>query len=218
MALDCYDTPRGCTPCAKNRIEVRRHSTYMKVFPATTPLEFLSIGILGELIRTPRGNRYLLVFTYMLTKMVRTVPLKTITSTTVARAFVYHWISIYGPPKTVLSDSRSQFMARFLQEMSQIIGSKNLDTTTYSQEFNGLVERSNLTIIATVRRYIGDHPHRWDLFTGPLSYAYNTKVHTSTKISPLQMVLSEAPTYLSLEERLTSEDIFGKRFLSYMVR
>lgn len=37
-----------------------------------------------------------------------------------------------------------------------------------------MVERFNLTILSGLRYYIADHPKYWDLFTGSITYAYNT--------------------------------------------
>lgn len=53
MALKCYATARGCATSAQSRIELRRHSTYMKLFPSTMPSELVPIEILVEQIRIP---------------------------------------------------------------------------------------------------------------------------------------------------------------------
>ena len=79
----------------------------MTLFPAISPLECVSIDILGELIRTKRKNRYLLVITDQLTKLVCTVPMKKISSTEVAKEFVHHWVFVYGPPIYLLYDNGS---------------------------------------------------------------------------------------------------------------
>ena len=61
LAVDCYATVRRCPTCAKNRIKLRQHTTALKLFPATVPLESVALDIYGELVRTSRGNQYLLV-------------------------------------------------------------------------------------------------------------------------------------------------------------
>lgn len=40
---------------------------------------------------------------------------------------------------------------------------------------------------------MSDHPTDWDLYTGMLTYAYNTEVHSSTAFSPFDLVLSKPP-------------------------
>ena len=106
LAVDAYATVRNCVECAKERVKLRHKTKSLKLLPAKAPLESISIDLLGELIRTPRGNRWLLVITDRFSKLVRTVPLKRITAATVAKAFVHHWVFVYGPPLTVAGRQR----------------------------------------------------------------------------------------------------------------
>lgn len=96
MAVDTYGVVRQCATCARNRIKLRKHAAALKLFPARAPLEFVVIDILGELVKTPRGNRYLLVMTDRYTKLTKVVPLKQITAPLVAQEFVTHWVYNYG--------------------------------------------------------------------------------------------------------------------------
>ena len=116
MAVDVYAVPRNCVSCAKNRISLRKHRNFLKLFPASAPLEFVAIGILGELIKTPRGNCYMLVISDRFSKLVRTVPLKKVTASEVAKAFVHHWVFPYSAPIWLLSDNGRQFIAKLFRE------------------------------------------------------------------------------------------------------
>lgn len=71
------------------------------------------------------------------TNLMKTVPLKLITATSVEHGFMHHCVFCYGPPKSVLSDDGSQFMAMFITEMWRIICKKNVYTTTYHPQCNG---------------------------------------------------------------------------------
>lgn len=70
-----YETARSCTEWARGRVKLRKSSTRMKLFPATVPLTFVTIDILGYIICTKRGNRFLLVVTDHLNKITKTIPL-----------------------------------------------------------------------------------------------------------------------------------------------
>jgi Integrase zinc binding domain len=63
MAADVTETVRSCTTCAKNRIKERTRTSVLKLFPASVPLEYVAIDILGPLPRTSHGNMFLLVMT-----------------------------------------------------------------------------------------------------------------------------------------------------------
>ena len=90
MALDAYHTARQCSSCTRERIALRKHATYLSLFPAQAPLEYVAIDILGSLPKTTDGHRYLLRITDRYSKMVRTISLKKITAATVAKAFCEH--------------------------------------------------------------------------------------------------------------------------------
>jgi Integrase zinc binding domain len=92
MAAYIADTVRTCTTCAKNRIKERTHTSFLKLFPASAPLEYVAIDILGPLPKTGHGNRFLLVMTDRFSKLTRTVPLRTTTALVCARAFYDDWV------------------------------------------------------------------------------------------------------------------------------
>lgn len=98
MAMECYAVARNCITCCRNRVLLRRNQKLIKLFPATSPLENVAIDVLGQLLKTHRGNHFLLVTTDRYSKLVRTAPFKNITAATFARALVTHWVMTYGPP------------------------------------------------------------------------------------------------------------------------
>jgi hypothetical protein len=92
MAADVAETVRQCESCAKNRIKERKRTSLLKLFPASAPLEYVSMDILGPLPKTAHGNRFLLVMTDRFSKLTRTVPMRTITALAVAKAFCEAWV------------------------------------------------------------------------------------------------------------------------------
>lgn len=201
MAFDCYLTVKNCTDCAKNRIFLRTRQKKMRLFPAKAPLESVAIDILGELVKTPRGHKYLLVISDRFSKLVRTIPLKNISANTVAQAFVTHWVMPYGPPTHLVSDNGSQFTSKFFQHVCQLLGIRNLFTTTYHPQTNGQVERFNRTILAAIRSYTAEFPKEWDLYTDTITFAYNTYPHSTTGCPPFELVLSRPPSTLIIEQQ-----------------
>ena len=112
LTVDCYNTVRLYPHCACNHIKLTRNGE-LKLFPAIASLESVCLDILSELIRTKRGNRYLLVIVDRFTKMVRTIPIKTITAADVAKHFVHDWVFHYGPPVDLIADNGKQFDASY---------------------------------------------------------------------------------------------------------
>ncbi|CDF36784.1 unnamed protein product [Chondrus crispus] len=211
MALDCYAVAKNCAACARERVKLRRNTKEMKLFTPKAPLEFVAIDILGEQITRKRGNRYILVISDRYSKLVRTVPLKKISAAYIAQAFVHHLVFVYGPPVKLLSDNGTQFTARFFQNVCRILGICNVFTTTYHPQSNGQVERFNRTLTSALRKYVGEHPKDWDLFSDAVTFAYNTQVHRTTNIAPFELVLARAPRSIALQAQPSLEGFSSNR-------
>jgi len=84
IIVDLYDFVRKCPPCAKNRMQERRHTSAVTLFPPKEPLNEVGIDILGPLLNTVDGNRYVFFIPDSFSKLTRTVALRRITSATVA--------------------------------------------------------------------------------------------------------------------------------------
>ena len=127
LTMDCHNTVRNCETCAKNRVKLRKRQKFLRLFPATEPLEFISIDILGPLITSTKGMKFLLVFVDRFTKLVSNVPLT-------------HWVMAYGLPNRVLSDNGKQFTSRLFQHESRLLGAKKFFTTAYHPQSKRQVE------------------------------------------------------------------------------
>jgi hypothetical protein len=92
MYKEVEETVRHCTVRAKNRVTERKRTSFLKLFPASGPLEVFAMDILGPLPKTEHGNRFLLVISDRFYKLTRTVPLRTITALGVAKAFCDAWV------------------------------------------------------------------------------------------------------------------------------
>jgi transposase InsO family protein len=199
MVADVYDHVKLCHECTKENSTLRKRSKEITLFPSEQPLDFVAIDILGPLTKTIKGHQYILVIADRFSKLVRTIPLTTITTFTVASALYHHWVFVYGAPRLLLSDNGTQFNSKFFQACCQILGIHQKFTTAYHPQCNGQVERFNRTILSQLRKYIGEHQNDWDLFNGALTYAYNTQVHTSTGCTPFELILSRPPSTLILQ-------------------
>ncbi len=157
MALDCYSTVRMCPECAKNRSKDRAHENFLTLFPASGPLEFVAMDILGPLPKSNHGNRYLLVMTDRFSKLTKTATLRTDTALSIAREFCKHWLFSYGPPITLLTDNAQNFSSKLIKETCNILGTRHVFTTAYHPQTNGQAERFNRTILRALRNVVSEH-------------------------------------------------------------
>jgi len=88
MIVDLYDFDPQCPPCSKSRLQERRHTSPMTLFPRKESLTEVGIDILGLLLNTVDGNRYVFFMSDRFSKRTRTVALRRIPAVTVASAFL----------------------------------------------------------------------------------------------------------------------------------
>jgi Integrase core domain len=150
MAKDIYQFVASCPSCAKSRLKRNRRTNYLKLFPPSQPLEFISLYILGPLPVTKSSNKYLVVFGDRYSKAMRVVAVPNITTETLARAFVLDWVALYGIPLLLLTDNGTQIISKFFQTVCRLLGVKQLFTTAYHPSTNGQVERFNQTVLKSV--------------------------------------------------------------------
>ena len=128
MAADIYKTIRNCTTCVKNRVNLRKRTHLLRIFPAARPL---AIDILGSLTKTKKDHRFLLVMLDRFSELTHVVSLRRIDVYTAAVAFAEAWGFKYGSPKTLISDNGKQFAAKFFRAVCSLLGISNTFTSTY---------------------------------------------------------------------------------------
>ena len=207
LPADVAATVRNCPSCARNRVKLRRHTNYLKLFTATKPFDSIGIGILGPL---PRSKRFLLVITDRFSKLTAVVPLRNVNAYSTAVAFCEAWVFKYGPPKTLLSDNGKQFASRIFLNVCQLRGVTNAFTSAYHLQPNGQVKRYNRTILSMLRCYVEEHQNDWDRYASALAYEYNNHVHMSTGTTPFELILSRPPPPFSLHKAIRQRPVIDR--------
>jgi hypothetical protein len=172
MATNVAKTVRNCDACARKLIKERNKTCYLKLFPASSPLEYVKIDLLGPLPKTTHGNQFLLIMTDQFSKLTITVPLKSTTAYIAAKAICEHWVFTYGPPRHVLTDNGPQFVAKFFLAVCRKIGIEKVFSSAYHPQTNGQVKRLNRTILKALRGYLAGCPTEWDEYTAALTFGY----------------------------------------------
>ncbi|KAG5880834.1 hypothetical protein JTB14_027615 [Gonioctena quinquepunctata] len=87
-----------------------------KFTPTQEPWELTSMDIVGPLVTSMNGNRYLLTFQDYFTKYPEVIPLSDQKADTIARAFVEQIIVRHGTPRKLLTDQGENFTSTLFKE------------------------------------------------------------------------------------------------------
>ena len=90
----------------------------------------------------------------------------------------------HGAPRVLLSDQGTNFLSKLVSEICQIVGTKQIKTSSYHPETDGLVERFNKTLATMISMYVSERHKDWDEFLPLVLFAYRTSLHDSVKDTP----------------------------------
>ena len=158
MKADVRTWAQSCIACQRSK--VHRH-TVAPLSTVTTPdarFDMVHIDIVGPLPPS-RGFRYLLTCIDRFTRWPEAIPMTHITAECVAEAFVSGWISQFGTPSTITTDRGQQFQSTLWTQLTKLLGSRQLRTTSYHPIANGLIERFHRQLKAALKAQ--PEPSRW---------------------------------------------------------
>jgi len=136
----------------------------------------ISMDIMGPLLITNSGSRYILTIKDLLTKYSMAVPLIEATSLAIADAFMKRFIYIYGAPKAILTDQRTNFLSSLMKNLIKRFRIQHYKTTAYHPQSNESIERSHHVLMEYLRTQV-DKEENWDQYVELATFSYNTSVH-----------------------------------------
>jgi transposase InsO family protein len=68
----------------------------------------------------------------------------------------------YGPPERVLTDKGTNYVSKLVAKMCMLFKIKQIKTTSYHPQADGLVERLHRTLCDMLACYVTDEPECWD--------------------------------------------------------
>ena len=100
--------------------------------------------------------------------------------------YVMDYISIFGPPKVILSDQGLEFNNKIVDTLLTKYGIEHRVTSEYNPRTNGFTERTNQTMIQALRKLAELDMNNWDFYLPTAQLCYNSKVNSITNDSPFR--------------------------------
>ncbi|WP_395009188.1 RNase H-like domain-containing protein, partial [Undibacterium sp.] len=184
MYVECSNYVKHCFICQKSRRITKQDRAPLTIWenaPSET-FSVISIDLVGPMLKTNAGNKYLLTIICVFSKFVTIVPLKETSTKTIAQALLDHWIFQYGAPKVIVSDRGTQFLSKLFARLSSSLKIKRMATTSYHAAGNP-IERHHGTISSIVKKYVQDGA-QWDDMMIMTQFTMRSAVSRSTGMSP----------------------------------
>lgn len=184
---------RNCLFCAKRKAHTSCKAPLQPITPSDYIFERVAMDIMGPLPESSRGHKYILVIMEYATKYVIATPMKDITSATVMKKFIKHVILKEGIPSVILTDRGTNFLSDDMKELSQQLGLKQVRTTAYHPQTDGLVENFNKTLADMLTAHVQREPQNWDIHLDYCVSCYNQTAHISTKETQFFLIKGRDP-------------------------
>ena len=148
------------------------------------PLQLVAVDIMGPLTETSNGNKYILVAEDYFTRWLEAWPIPNQETKTVAEKLLNEMFFRFSLPDQILSDQGRQFESALITELCNVLQIQKSRTTPYHPQADGLVERSNRTLLSMLSIVVDEHPQTWESHLRAVCMAYNTSIQPTTGYSP----------------------------------
>ena len=183
---------RTCPECQKVAPKTAYRNPLIPLPIIGTPFERIGMDIVGPLPKSARGHQYILVILDYATRYPEAIPLRKATSRHIAHE-LFQLSSSLGIPKEILTDQGSPFMSRVMAEFCKFLKIKQVRTSVYHPQTDGLVERFNQTLKSMLRKAIEQDGRNWDQLLPYLLFAIREVPQASTGFAPFELLLSYRP-------------------------
>ena len=102
------------------------------------------------------GSKYFLVLIDIATRYCIAVVINNKNPSTVVSKIILHWVSIFGPPRSILSDCGGEYNNELFRSFGESFNIAIKTTAAQSPWSNGYCERQNSTLGNLVRKIQAD--------------------------------------------------------------
>jgi transposase InsO family protein len=113
-------------------------------------------------LKTPQGNKYILMFICHLTKFVEAYPIPNQAAEIYVRVYASQIVTRHGACSKLITDQGRAFMSKFFQETCRILGVRTVYTNSFHPQSNAQVERWHRSLHAGLSHYINSAHTNWD--------------------------------------------------------
>ena len=193
LGKDVTTYVNNCLTCAKRKAYGSSKAP-LKPLPIVAKIwEQIAMDVVGPVTESSSGNKYILVLSDYASRYVITIPMEDQKAHTIAEHLVKKVYTKYGPPERVLTDKGTNFLSKLIAKMCTLFKIKQIKTTSYHPQTDGLVERFNRTLCDMLPCYVTDEPECWDKYLDFVTFAYNTAKQTSIDCCPFYLFYKREP-------------------------
>ncbi|KAL0184751.1 hypothetical protein M9458_020447, partial [Cirrhinus mrigala] len=147
------------------------------------PFERIGMDLVGPLPKSARGHEHILVIVDYATRFPEAIPLRKATAKAIG----------LGILREILTDQGTPFMSKLMSDLCRLLPVKQLRTSVYHPQTDGLVERFNQTLKRMLRRVVAEDHKNWDLMLPYVLFGVREVPQASTGFTPFELLFGRQP-------------------------
>nr|XP_040028806.1 uncharacterized protein LOC120817079 [Gasterosteus aculeatus aculeatus] len=183
---------QACPTCQRTSPRTPPPSPLIPLPVIEVPFERIGMDLVGPLPKSARGHEHILVIVDYATRYPEAVPLRKATAKAIAKE-LFLLYSRVGIPAEILTDQGSPFMSRLMADLCALLKVKQLRTSVYHPQTDGLVERFNQTLKLMLRRVADEDKRDWDLMLPYVLFGIREVPQASTGFTPFELLFGRQP-------------------------
>ena len=196
LSITALDFVQSCPQCHQVRDrQAKKIRRPVRTWQgATHKNERVHADLVGPLRNDASPNKWILTMTDAFTRWCLLVPLPNKQATTVADAILTHWVLRFGAFSQLVSDNGGEFANAVSDALFRQLETAHHKVYPLRPRANGLQESLHRSVGHYIRAFLTDNVYdSWESYLPFLEHALNTRVHSSTGVSPWLLVYNEHP-------------------------
>ena len=188
MAADVANWCRSCPACARAVTHRSAPAGLLQPISSSAPLDLVVMDYITSLPVSSLGNKHIFLFMDHFSKWVVAIPVPAADGDTTVRLLIDRLLCTLGCPSRLLSDNGTHFINSKVNGLCAARGIEFVHGLPYHSQTQGLIERFNATLYDMLKKHVSADQTDWDVHLPWLLWSYNTSVHSSTGVSPFQVL------------------------------
>ncbi|KAL0199892.1 hypothetical protein M9458_003079, partial [Cirrhinus mrigala] len=183
---------QACPTCQWNATRKPPPNPLIPLPIIDVPFERIGMDLIGPLPKSAREHEHILVIVDYATRYPEAVPLRKATAKAIAQE-LFLLFSRAGIPAGILTDQGTPFMYRLMADLCRLLRVKQLRTTVYHLQTDGVVERFNQTLKQMLRQVTAEDRWEWDLMLPYVLFGIREVPQASTGFTPFELLFGRQP-------------------------
>jgi hypothetical protein len=184
-----------CVACQRNK--ARHHKPYGLLQPLPLPEKpwhTVTFNFIVKLPKTSRGKDSICGFVDKLTKLVHFVACKEeVSAKEFAELYVDHVFCLHGLSREFITDREPRFTSAFWQEVTVLLGTRTVMSSSFHPQTDGQTERVNQTLETYLRHFFSVGLYDCDTLLSRAEFAHNAAVNKTIRTAPFKLTYGYHP-------------------------